>query len=78
MGCYHQVVDTSYLELNERVTLHLLKSSMLHNDYHADLLPYSKMKWSADQAAIIIPYGYLIRTIQPIMQINSLKNGHPS
>ena len=53
LGCYHQVVDSSYLELNERVTLHLLKSSMMHNDYHADLLPYSKMKWSADQAAII-------------------------
>ena len=53
LGCYQQVVDGDHSDLNERVTLHLLKSSMMHNDYHADLLPYSKMKWSADQAAII-------------------------
>ena len=53
LGCYQKIVDTHYSELNERVTVHLLNGSMMNSDFHADLLPYSKMKWSADQAAII-------------------------
>lgn len=53
LGCYQKIVDNHYSELNERVTVHLLNCSMKNSDFHADLLPYSKMKWSADQAAII-------------------------
>ena len=53
LGCYQRVVGDKYLILNERVSNHLLRASMLYDNYHADLLPNVNMKWSADQAAII-------------------------
>ena len=53
LGCYQRVLDNKYLKLNTKISHHLLKSSLSNNDLHADLLPHVKMKWSADQAAII-------------------------
>jgi hypothetical protein len=53
LGCYQRIVGDDYLELNKRISHHLLDSSMKYKNFHADLLPYSRMKWSADQAAII-------------------------
>ena len=53
LGCYLRIVDDRYIRLNTKVSHHLLSCSMAKKDYHADLLPYVKMKWSADQAAII-------------------------
>jgi len=45
--------DQKYLDLNTRVTLRLRDSSMSQDNAHARLLPHVKMRWSADQAAII-------------------------
>ena len=53
LGCYQRIVDKGLVELNERVTNHLLGLSMSNNNYHAELLPHVNMRWSADQAAII-------------------------
>lgn len=53
LGCYQRLAGNRYLDLNKRVSKHLLKISMSHDNYHADLLPNVNMKWSADQAAII-------------------------
>jgi len=53
LGCYHRIVGPELHELNKRISHHLLDMSMKYRNFHADLLPYSKMKWSADQAAII-------------------------
>jgi hypothetical protein len=53
LGCYQRVVNDDYIELNRRVSEHLLANSMKYSNYHAPLLPNSKMKWAADQAAII-------------------------
>ena len=53
LGCYQAVVDNEYLKLNHRVTEHLLYASMAEENCHAPLLPNVRMRWSADQAAII-------------------------
>ena len=53
LGCYQNVVDDTYLALNKRVTEHLLQESLGQENCHAPLLPHVKMRWSADQAAII-------------------------
>ena len=53
LGCYQSVVDDKYLELNKQVTEHLLAVSSAEINYHAPLLPNVRMRWSADQAAII-------------------------
>jgi hypothetical protein len=53
LGCYHRAVGPKYYELNKRISEHLLDMSMKYDNYHADLLPNSRMKWAADQAAII-------------------------
>jgi len=53
LGCYQQIVDDKYLELNERVTKHLVELSLSQENAHARLLPHVKMRWSADQAAIL-------------------------
>tara|TARA_B100000795_G_scaffold248081_1_gene214733 strand:- start:339 stop:1400 length:1062 start_codon:yes stop_codon:yes gene_type:complete len=53
LGCYQRVINDDYIELNRRVSEHLLANSMKYSNYHAPLLPNSKMKWAADQAAII-------------------------
>ena len=53
LGCYQRIAGTRYLELNDRISRHLLAASMYYDNCHADLLPNVNMKWSADQAAII-------------------------
>ena len=54
LGAYKKVSgDDRYKDINERISLHLIHNSMSYPNYHADLLPHVKMKWSADQAAII-------------------------
>ncbi len=53
LGCYQSAVDDAYLDLNLRVTEHLLGASMAEDNCHAPLLPNVRMRWSADQAAII-------------------------
>ena len=53
LGCYQSAVDDAYLDLNLRVTEHLIDASMAEDNCHAPLLPNVRMRWSADQAAII-------------------------
>jgi len=53
LGCYFCLAGPKYRKLNKRISQHLLDVSMKYENYHADLLPNSRMKWSADQAAII-------------------------
>ena len=53
LGSYQRVVDDTYQPLNQRVTEHLLAASLAQENCHAPLLPHVKMRWSADQAAII-------------------------
>tara|TARA_B100000795_G_C22778196_1_gene431018 strand:- start:146 stop:1195 length:1050 start_codon:yes stop_codon:yes gene_type:complete len=53
LGCYQRVISNEFVDLNRRISQHLLDSSMKYSNFHAPLLPNSKMKWSADQAAII-------------------------
>ena len=55
LGAYNAIYlgDEKIIHLNKKISLHLLRNSMSYSNYHADLLPYVRMKWSADQAAII-------------------------
>jgi hypothetical protein len=53
LGCYQEVVDDIYLDFNQRVTQHLVDASLAESNLHAPLLPNVRMRWSADQAAII-------------------------
>lgn len=53
LGCYQQVVDDRHFELNERITQYLAHESLIQPNAHARLIPHIKMRWSADQAAII-------------------------
>lgn len=54
LGANKRITDNdNYKNLNKRISLHLINNSMSYSNFHADLLPYVKMKWSADQAAII-------------------------
>ena len=53
LGCYQLIGNQKYLDLNTRVTLHLRDASMRQENAHARLLPHVKMRWAADQAAII-------------------------
>ena len=53
LGSYQCVVDDAYQPLNQRVTEHLSEASLAQENCHAPLLPHVKMRWSADQAAII-------------------------
>ena len=45
--------DNKHLTLNERITVHLRDQSLKQSNVHAPLLPHVRMRWSADQAAII-------------------------
>jgi len=54
LGMYKEITGSDqHRELNERISQHLIKNSMSYSNYHADLLPHVKMKWPADQAAIL-------------------------
>lgn len=53
LGCYQEVADYKYYDLNERITLYLREESLAQKNAHARLIPYIKMRWCADQAAII-------------------------
>ena len=53
LGCYQSVAGDGYLDLNTRVTLYLRDESLSQPNAHARLIPHVKMRWAADQAAII-------------------------
>ena len=54
LGAYKKISGSDrYKNLNKQISFHLINNSMSYSNYHADLLPHVKMKWSADQAAII-------------------------
>ena len=54
LGSYLRLSNNNfYKSLNKKISYHLLENSMLYSNYHADLLPHVKMKWSADQSAIL-------------------------
>jgi len=54
LGAYKKITGSDlYKNLNKQISFHLINNSMSYSNYHADLLPHVKMKWSADQAAII-------------------------
>ena len=54
LGCYRYIADDNRcINLNEKISSHLYESSMRYDNFHADLLPHVKMKWPADQAAIL-------------------------
>ena len=42
-----------YKSINENISKHLIELSMGQDNFHAPLMPNIKMRWSADQAAII-------------------------
>ena len=53
LGCYQKVADDKYHGLNSQITEHLVMLSNQSSNYHAKLIPWIRMKWAADQAAII-------------------------
>ncbi len=54
LGVHKRITSSvSFDSLNSRISNHLIQNSLSYPNYHADLLPYAKMKWSADQAAIL-------------------------
>ena len=54
LGSYRRIAsDDKCIKLNERKSNHLLEKSLKHANCHAILIPYVKMRWPADQAAIL-------------------------
>ena len=53
LGRYALVGGAKYLEVHSRVSEHLSKISLEEDNAHARLIPHVKMRWAADQAAII-------------------------
>lgn len=53
LGCAAELGVHDYKELNIRVSEHLRQQSMTQDNAHAPLMPRVKMRWSADQAAIL-------------------------
>ena len=53
LGLYHQAGAEDYKGLATRVSEHLAQASLSQSNAHARLLPHVKMRWAADQAAII-------------------------
>ena len=54
IGAQKRILHSSDFDaLNDRISHHLIQNSLSYPNYHADLLPYATMKWSADQAAIL-------------------------
>ena len=53
LGCYQDIAGDKYLDLNTRITEYLRDESLSQKNAHARLIPYVKMRWSADQSAII-------------------------
>ena len=53
LGCYALAGGEDHFELHERVSKYLVKISLKEANAHARLLPHIKMRWAADQAAII-------------------------
>ena len=53
LGHFQAAGDNKQLTLNERITVHLRDLSLKQSNVHAPLLPHVRMRWSADQAAII-------------------------
>jgi len=53
LGCYQATVNDRYLELNTRISEHLIALTREHPLRHARLLPHVKMRWCADQAAVL-------------------------
>ena len=54
LGSYRRIAsDDKCIKLNERISNHLLEKSSIHANCHAVLIPYVKMRWPADQAAIL-------------------------
>ena len=53
LGCYQALSDDRFYKLNKRITEHLVALTLAESNLHAPLLPHVRMRWSADQAAII-------------------------
>lgn len=53
LGHHHKVVGAKHRLLSQLISEHLLAETLSHDNLHARLLPRVKMRWSADQAAII-------------------------
>lgn len=53
LGHHQKVAGAKHQQLSQRISEHLLAETLSHDNLHARLLPKVKMRWSADQAAII-------------------------
>ena len=53
LGIAGSIGQTEHENLNKRISEHLRDESLGQDNAHAPLLPHVKMRWSADQAAII-------------------------
>lgn len=53
LGCYRLAGGIEHSDLHQSVSAHLSKISLEESNAHARLMPHVKMRWAADQAAII-------------------------
>ena len=53
LGCYRLAGGEDHGELHQRISEHLVRISLREENGHARLIPHVKMRWCADQAAII-------------------------
>ena len=53
LGCYVLLGGDQHSTLHQRISDHLVKASLKEENGHARLLPHVKMRWTADQAAIL-------------------------
>ena len=53
LGLYYTLYGDKYAELNHRVSAYLREETLVQRNAHARLIPHVRMRWSADQAAIL-------------------------
>ena len=53
LGCYYQLFGDKFLDLNQRISTYLMQETLSQKNAHARLIPHVRMRWSADQAAIL-------------------------
>jgi hypothetical protein len=87
LGHHQKVAGTKHQQLSQRISEHLLAETLSHDNLHARLLPRVKMRWSADQAAIIYSLWlhdenngteYAAPLIEPWLKYMNEHRGHKS
>ncbi len=85
LGHHQKIIGDQHKQLSDRISQHLMAETQSHENLHARLLPRVRMRWSADQAAIIYSLwlhdqnngtGYSAQLIEPWLSYMNANRRH--